>query len=177
MIYSFDSLLFVGTDQGLSTINRNNNSINEIDFLKNSQVYNIFEISGNLCFHTSKGIYKLKNLFTNSFEEIYSGKQLNLKVINNNEFVVWNTLSKIDRIFYYNDKFQTQLLSKDQSQKINDINNFKGAYYISTNEGINKITEDLKNISKVYTRDENIIAVKENDFFRVIMTDKIPIGI
>ena len=171
-LYSFDSLLFVGTDQGLSTINRNNNSINEIDFLKNSQVYNIFEISGNLCFHTSKGIYKLKNLFTNSFEEIYSGKQLNLKVINNNEFVVWNTLSKIDRIFYYNDKFQTQLLSNGSSQKINDINNFKGAYYISTNEGINKITEDLKNISKVYTRDENIIAVKENDFFRVIMTDK-----
>ena len=171
-LYSFDSLLFVGTNQGLSTINRNNNSINEIDFLKNSQVYNIFEISGNLCFHTSKGIYKLKNLFTNSFEEIYSGKQLNLKVINNNEFVVWNTLSKIDRIFYYNDKFQTQLLSNGSSQKINDINNFKGAYYISTNEGINKITEDLKNISKVYTRDENIIAVKENDFFRVIMTDK-----
>ena len=171
-LYSFDSLLFVGTDQGLSTINRNNNSINEIDFLKNSQVYNIFEISGNLCFHTSNGIYKLKNLFTNSFEEIYSGKQLNLKVINNNEFVVWNTLSKIDRIFYYNDKFQTQLLSNGSSQKINDINNFKGAYYISTNEGINKITEDLKNISKVYTRDENIIAVKENDFFRVIMTDK-----
>ena len=171
-LYSFDSLLFVGTDQGISTINRNNNSINEIDFLKNSQVYNIFEISGNLCFHTSKGIYKLKNLFTNSFEEIYSGKQLNLKVINNNEFVVWNTLSKIDRIFYYNDKFQTQLLSNGSSQKINDINNFKGAYYISTNEGINKITEDLKNISKVYTRDENIIAVKENDFFRVIMTDK-----
>ncbi len=171
-LYSFDSLLFVGTDQGLSTINRNNNSINEIDFLKNSQVYNIFEISGNLCFHTSKGIYKLKNLFTNSFEEIYSGKQLNLKVINNNEFVVWNTLSKIDRIFYYNDKFQTQLLSNGSSQKINDINNFKGAYYISTNEGINKITEDLKNISKVYKRNENIIAVKENDFFRVIMTDK-----
>ena len=171
-LYSFDSLLFVGTDQGLSTINTNNNSINEIDFLKNSQVYNIFEISGNLCFHTSKGIYKLKNLFTNSFEEIYLGKQLNLKVINNNEFVVWNTLSKIDRIFYYNDKFQTQLLSNGSSQKINDINNFKGAYYISTNEGINKITEDLKNISKVYTRDENIIAVKENDFFRVIMTDK-----
>ena len=59
------------------------------------------------------------------------------------------------------------------SQKINDINNFKGAYYISTNDGINKITEDLKNISKVYTKDEKIIAVVENDFFRVIMTDKI----
>ena len=29
-------------------------------------------------------------------------------------------------------------------QKINDINNFKGAYYLSTNDGINKITEDLK---------------------------------
>ena len=171
-LYSFDSLLFVGTDLGLSTININNNYIEQIDFLKGTEVYNIFEISGNLCFHTSKGIYRLKNLFTNSFEEIYSGKQLNLKVINNNEFVVWNNLSKIDRIFYYNNNFQTQLLSKESSQKINDINNFKGAYYISTTNGVNKITEDLKNISKVYTRNENIIAVKENDFFRVLLTEK-----
>ncbi len=171
-LYSFDSLLFVGTDLGLSTININNNYIEQIDFLKGTEVYNIFEISGNLCFHTSKGIYRLKNLFTNSFEEIYSGKQLNLKVINNNEFVVWNNLSKIDRIFYYNNNFQTQLLSKESNQKINDINNFKGAYYISTTNGVNKITEDLKNISKVYTRNENIIAVKENDFFRVLLTEK-----
>ena len=171
-LYSFDSLLFVGTDLGLSTININNNYIEQIDFLEGTEVYNIFEISGNLCFHTSKGIYRLKNLFTNSFEEIYSGKQLNLKVINNNEFVVWNNLSKIDRIFYYNNNFQTQLLSKESSQKINDINNFKGAYYISTTNGVNKITEDLKNISKVYTRNENIIAVKENDFFRVLLTEK-----
>ena len=129
-LYSFDSLLFVGTDQGLSTINTNNNSINEIDFLKILR-FKYFRNKWKLMFSHLKRIYKLKNLFTTHLKK-YIGKQLNLKVINNNEFVVWNTLSKIDRIFYYNDKFQTQLLSNGSSQKINDINNFKGAYYIST---------------------------------------------
>ena len=171
-LYSFDSLLFVGTDLGLSTVNINNNYIKQIDFLKGIEVYNIFEISGNLCFHTSTGIYKLKNLFTNSFEIIYSGENLNLKVINNNEFVVWNSESKVDRIFYNNNEFQVQLLSYEQTQKINDINNFKGAYYISTNSGINKITEDLRNISNIYDKNEKIVAVKENDFFRVLLTEK-----
>ncbi len=171
-LYSFDSLLFVGTDLGLSTVNINNNYIKQIDFLKGIEVYNIFEISGNLCFHTSTGIYKLKNLFTNSFEIIYSGKNLNLKVINNNEFVVWNSESKVDRIFYNNNEFQVQLLSYESTQKINDINNFKGAYYISSNSGINKITEDLRNISNIYDKNEKIVAVKENDFFRVLLTEK-----
>ena len=171
-LYSFDSLLFVGTDLGLSTVNINNNYIKQIDFLKGIEVYNIFEISGNLCFHTSTGIYKLKNLFTNSFEIIYSGENLNLKVINNNEFVVWNSESKVDRIFYNNNEFQVQLLSYESTQKINDINNFKGAYYISSNSGINKITEDLRNISNIYDKNEKIVAVKENDFFRVLLTEK-----
>ena len=42
MIYIlFDSLLFVGTDLGLSTININNNYIEQIDFLEGTEVYNI----------------------------------------------------------------------------------------------------------------------------------------
>ena len=159
-LYSYDSLLFVGTDLGLSTINIKDNSIKQIDFLKNTQVYNIFEISGNLCFHTSKGIYKLQNLSTNLFDIVYAGEDLNLKVINNNEFVVWNSTSKIDRVFYLNNEFRSQILNNPSSQQINDINNFKGAYYVSTNNGLNKITEDLRNISEVYSRNEEIIAIQ-----------------
>ena len=55
---------------------------------------------------------------------------------------------------------------------INDINNFKGAYYLSTNDGIIKISEDLNNIIPVYDKNEKILAVVENDFFRVLMTNE-----
>ena len=64
------------------------------------------------------------------------------------------------------------MLNEASNFIINDINNFKGAYYLSTNDGIIKISEDLNNIIPVYDKNEKILAVVENDFFRVLMTDE-----
>ena len=171
-IFKYDKLLFIGTDKGLALININDNSIEKFDFFIDKSVLNIFEIGGTLCFHTLDGIFKLDDIITKSFTKIYSGNELNLKVTNKNEFVVWDDQSRVERVFYFNNEFQKQLLNDNSNIQINDINNFKGAYYISTNDGINKISEDLKNISRVYNRDEEIINIQENDFFRVLLTDK-----
>ena len=171
-IFKYDNLLFIGTDKGLALININDNSIEKFDFFINKSVLNVFEIGGTLCFHTLDGIFKLDDIITKSFTQIYSGNELNLKVTNKNEFVVWDDQSRVERVFYFNNEFQKQLLNDNSNIQINDINNFKGAYYISTNDGINKISEDLRNISRVYNRDEEIINIQENDFFRVLLTDK-----
>ena len=72
--------------------------------------------------------------------------------------------------FYYENKFNSQLLNQDSDNVINDVSNFKGAYYLSTNNGIIKISEDLNNIISVYDKNEKILSVVENDFFRVLMT-------
>ena len=170
-IYKDENLLFIGTDNGLALINSIDNSIEELDFFNNLSVLNIFNVSGNLCFHTPNGIFKLNDLSKNEFIKIYSGNELNLKVINKNEFVVWNNMSRVDRVFYSNNQFKSQLLNDNSSLQINDIANYKGAYYISSGNGISVISEDLRNISKVYNRNEEIIAIQENDFFRVILTN------
>lgn len=169
-IYSIDSLIFIATDNGVATINKFDNSIKQIDFFRNIEVYDLFEISGNLLIHDSRGIYKVENLMDKKFIQIYSGSEISLKKINSNEFVIWNDLSKVKRLFYFNNKFNTQVLSQESSISINDVSNFKGAYYLSTDDGIIKVSENLNNIIPVYDRDENIISVVENDFFRVLLT-------
>ena len=75
-------------------------------------------------------------------------------------------------MFYFNNKFNAQVLSQESSISINDVSNFKGAYYLSTEDGIIKVSENLNNIIPVYDRDENIISIIENDFFRVLLTNK-----
>ena len=171
-IYSYDSLIFIGTDKGIATINKYDNSITRLPFFLNKKVYNLFEIAGNLLVHDNRGIFKIQNLELNEYLPIHLGNELNLKKINKNEFVIWNDEAKTERIFYYNNEFNTQMLNEASNFIINDINNFKGAYYLSTNDGIIKISEDLNNIIPVYDKNEKILAVVENDFFRVLMTDE-----
>ena len=103
---------------------------------------------------------------------IYLGYKLKSKVINDNEFVVWSENANVERIFFANSEFYTQNLNKASNLEINDINNFKGAYYISSKSGILKVTEKINNILSVFDRDEKIITMVENDFYRVVVTDQ-----
>ena len=120
--------------------------------------------------HSDKGIIMVKNLEENKFEILYSDNLITVKKINNNEFVLWDKNSRVTRFFYYENKFNSQLLNQDSDNVVNDVSNFKGAYYLSTNNGIIKISEDLNNIISVYDKNEKILSVVENDFFRVLMT-------
>ena len=169
-IFSKENQILVATDGGLAIINKNDNSIKQIDFFKNSEVYDLFEVSGNLLIHSEKGIIMVKNLEENKFEILYSDNLITVKKINNNEFVLWDKNSRVIRFFYYENKFNSQLLNQDSENVVNDVSNFKGAYYLSTNNGIIKISEDLNNIISVYDKNEKILSVVENDFFRLLMT-------
>ena len=171
-VFSYDSLIFIGTEKGIATINKIDNSIIRLPFFKNKQVYNLFEVAGNLLIHDTRGVFKIESLEKNKYTPVYLGDELNLKIINNNEFVIWDEFSKAKRIFYYNNNFNTQILNSNPNYLINDIDNFKGAYYLSTNNGLIKVSENLNNIIPVYDRDEKITSVVENDFFRVLMTDE-----
>ena len=171
-VHSIDSSIFIATDRGIAIINKLDNSIKQVEFFSNIEVYDLFEISGNLLIHDSRGIYKVENLKDKKFNQIYSGNEITIKKININEFVLWNELSKVERLFYYNNRLNTQLLSQESNISVNDVSNFKGAYYLSTDEGIIKVSENLNNIIPVYDRDENIISVVENDFFRVLLTNE-----
>ena len=170
-IFSIENQILIATDGGLAIIDKIDNSIRQIDFFNNSEVYDLFEISGNLLVHCDRGIFMIKNLEENNFEILHTDNQITVKKINNNEFVLWDKKSKVTRFFYYDNKFNTQILNQNSDNIINDVNNFKGAYYISTSDGIIKISEDLNNIIPVYDKDENILSVVENDFFRVLMTN------
>ena len=83
-----------------------------------------------------------------------------------------NENSFIDRIIS-NQNFAIKSIELGKNILVNDVSNFKGAYYISTNSGIFKANEKINNISilpkEIYDNDE-IIAVTENDYYRVIMT-------
>ena len=43
------------------------------------------------------------------------------------------------------------------------------AYYFSTNNGLLKISERINNIISVYEKDDEILGVEENDFYRVLI--------
>ena len=171
-IYSYDSLILVSTDNGLALVNKLNNSISHYNILDNKEVYNIFEIFGKLIIHTQDGIFKIDDFENEILTPIYLGYKLKSKVINDNEFVVWSENANVERIFFANSEFYTQNLNKASNLEINDINNFKGAYYISSKSGILKVTEKINNILSVFDRDEKIITMVENDFYRVVLTDQ-----
>ena len=171
-IYSYDSLILVSTDNGLALVNKLNNSISHFNILDNKEVYNIFEIFGKLIIHTQDGIFKIDDFENEILTPIYLGYKVKSKVINDNEFVVWSENANVERIFFANSEFYTQNLNKASNLEINDINNFKGAYYISSKSGILKVTEKINNILSVFDRDEKIITMVENDFYRVVVTDQ-----
>ena len=171
-IYSYDSLILVSTDNGLALVNKLNNSISHFNILDNKEVYNIFEIFGKLIIHTQDGVFKIDDLENEILTPIYLGYKLKSKVINDNEFVVWSENANVERIFFANSEFYTQNLNKASNLEINDINNFKGAYYISSKSGILKVTEKINNILSVFDRDEKILTMVENDFYRVVVTDQ-----
>ena len=75
----------------------------------------------------------------------------------------WNE-SKIERVFYSNNKMNRQTISMPIGTEINDISNFNGAYYFSTNNGLLKISERINNIISVYEKNDEILGVEENDF-------------
>ena len=62
-----------------------------------------------------------------------------------------------------------QTISMPIGTEINDISNFNGAYYFSTNNGLLKISERINNIISVYEKNDEILGVEENDFYRVLI--------
>ena len=86
LINGLKRLEYRGYDStGVATINKLDNSIKQVDFFRNIEVYDLFEISGNLLIHDSRGIYKVENLMDKKFIQIYSGSEISLKKINSND--------------------------------------------------------------------------------------------
>ena len=81
-VHSIDSSIFIATDRGIAIINKLDNSIKQVEFFSNIEVYDLFEISGNLLIHDSRGIYKVENLKDKKFNQIYSGNEITIKKIN-----------------------------------------------------------------------------------------------
>ena len=167
-LYELDTTIIVGTKLGLIQINKNNNSLIEIDLLNEQHIIDIFDINNSIIIHTDEGIFEVNNSLRELKSSLIKNKNLKVKKINKNEFVYWNE-SKIERVFYFNNKMNRQTISMPIGTEINDISNFNGAYYFSTNNGLLKISERINNIISVYEKNDEILGVEENDFYRVLI--------
>ena len=167
-LYELDTTIIVGTKLGLIQINKNNNSLFEIDLLNGQHIIDIYNINNIIIIHTNEGIFEVNNSFSKLKSRIIKNQNLKVKKINNNEFVYWNG-SNVERFFHYNSRLNRQSLNTPLGTEINDISNFKGAYYFSTNNGLLKISEKINNIFSVYDEEDEILAVDENDFYRVLI--------
>ena len=167
-LYELDTTIIVGTKLGLIQINKKNNSLIEIDLLNEQHIIDIFNINNSIIIHTDEGIFEVNNSFSELKSSLIKNKNLKVKKINKNEFVYWNE-SKIERVFYFNNKINIQTISMPIGTEINDISNFNGAYYFSTNNGLLKISERINNIISVYEKNDEILGVEENDFYRVLI--------
>ena len=117
------------------------------------KVHNVFEFSNDdILIHTERNIYQVESLEYDNVDlkKIYTNtSDFNIKKINNEELIIYsNENSFIDKIIS-NQKFcNIQSIELGKNILVNDISNFKGAYYISTNSGIFKANERINNLSK-----------------------------
>ena len=126
-------------------------------------------INNSIIIHNDEGIFEVNNSLRELKSSLIKNKNLKVKKINKNELVYWNE-SKIERVFYSNNKMNRQTISMPIGTEINDISNFNGAYYFSTNNGLLKISERINHIISVYEKDDERLGVEDNDFYRVLIT-------
>ena len=173
----YEDNFLISTDKGLSILDLKTNKIKNLKFFEGKIVKDIFEFNSELFVHSENLILKIISLENGKIktEKIYSNNSnFEIKKINDDELIVFsNENSYLNRIIA-NQNYKSVSVNIGDNIKINDVSNFKGAYYISTNSGVYKVNEKINNITilpeETYNSD-NIIAVAENDYYRVIMTE------
>lgn len=169
--------ILAATQNGLSLINPTNNEIRNYSELKNTTIYNTFLVDDDILIHTENGIFLIDKINEESISliKIVNSKGVSkIRKITDNEFVLYSSSNSFQRIIKNKEEYINYSLSIPTSNTINDIRNYKGAYYIATESGINKVTEKLNSLSKKNKNlllNEKIISVQENDYYRVLLTN------
>ena len=170
--------ILAATQNGLAIINPENNEINNYSSLKNTNIYNTFSVDDDIIIHSEEGLFIIDKI---DEEEIFLRKISNIngfgktRKITDNEFILYTPLSNSFKriIKNKNDYFDIDVPMSNEL-RINDVRNFKGAYYISTESGVFRVTEKLNSLTtknEELDDDEEIIAIQENDYYRVLLTD------
>lgn len=175
---SISNKILASTQNGLSLINPENDEIYNYPSLINSNIHNIFTLDGDILIHTENGIFLIKNIDEEkiNLEKISSSSALSkVRKISNNEFILYSSSSNLFKRIIKSKKNYLDLdVDVPEEFKINDIRNYKGAYYIATENGIYKVTEKLNSLSKKnedLLSNEKIISIQENDYYRAILTN------
>jgi ligand-binding sensor domain-containing protein len=169
--------ILAATQNGLSLINPSNNEIRNYSELKNWMIYNTFTIDDDILINTSNGVFLIDEI---DLENISLIKIVNsngfskTRKITDNEFILYSSSNSFRRVIKNKNEYVNYSISLPSSNKINDIKNYKGAYYISTESGILRVTEKLNSLTKRNNDlllNEKIISIKENDYYRVLLTN------
>ena len=135
-------------------------------------------MTSDILIHTENGIFLIKNIDEEkiNLEKISNSSALSkVRKINNNEFILYTSSSNLfKRIIKSKKNYLNLDVDIPEEFKINDIRNYKGAYYIATENGIYKVTEKLNSLSKKnedLLSNEKIISIQENDYYRAILTN------
>ena len=175
---SISNKILASTQNGLSLINPENDEIYNYPSLTNSNIYNIFTLDGDILIHNENGIFLIKTIDEEkiNLEKISNSSALSkVRKISNNEFILYSSSSNLfKRIIKSKKNYLDLNVDIPVEFKINDIRNYKGAYYIATENGIYKVTEKLNSLSKKnedLLSNEKIISIQENDYYRAILTN------
>ena len=170
--------ILAATQNGLTIINPENNEINNYESLKNTNIYNTFSVDDDIIIHSEEGLFVIDKIDESriSLRKISNtsgyGKT---RKITDNEFILYTPLSNnFKRIIKNKNDYFDVNVSMSNELRINDVRNFKGAYYISTESGIFRVTEKLNSLTnknEELDENENIIAIQENDYYRILLTD------
>ncbi|MDG2341557.1 MAG: SpoIIE family protein phosphatase, partial [Cytophagales bacterium] len=159
-------------------INPTNNEIKNYSLLKNTNIYNTFSVDNDILIHSEKGIFIIEKI---NEEEITIKKISDsfgfakTRKITDTEFILYTPLTNnFKRIIKNKNDYFDINISIPNDLRINDVRNYKGAYYISTESGIFRVTEKLNSLTKRNDNllsDEKIISIQENDYYRVLLTN------
>ena len=169
--------ILAATTNGLSLINPTSNEIKNYSLLKNTAIYNTFLIGDDILIHTENGIFLIDEIDEENISLIKitnSGKLTKTRKITDSEFILYSNSNSFKRIIKNKNEYIDIEVAIPTSVKINDIRNYKGAYYISTEEGLFRVTEKLNSLTKRNDNllsDEKLISIQENDYYRVLLTN------
>ncbi len=170
--------ILASTENGLSLINPLNNEIKNYSTFNNVDVYNVFSDDDDIYIQTENGVYIVLGI---TEEEISTKKITNsekrskINRITDNEFIVFNQSSNsFKRIIKNRKDFSEIEITLPPNLNLKDIKNYKGAFYLSTERGVYLVKEKLKSLAtknEDLQEDEKIISIKENDYYRIIITN------
>jgi hypothetical protein len=169
--------ILAATTNGLSLINPTSNEIKNYSLLKNTAIYNTFLIGDDILIHTENGIFLIDEIDEENIsliKIINSGKLTKTRKITDSEFILYSNSNSFKRIIKNKNEYIDIEVAIPTSVKINDIRNYKGAYYISTESGVFRVTEKLNSLTKRNDNllsDEKLISIQENDYYRVLLTN------